>query len=186
MSDLARNAGVVVVLLAVSVGFGAWTTMQDPTVGEQLISLLKESIMGEALDSSGPMMAVMLFFNNLQACILMFVGGASLGLLTVFIISTNGFVIGSVLEMVSKEHSALYVVAAIVPHGLFEIPAFVISGALGLMLAKALWREWEGDEDASALALSYGRIFLLVVLPLVAVAACVEAFITPEILRVII
>ncbi|OPX76598.1 MAG: hypothetical protein A4E39_00002 [Methanoregulaceae archaeon PtaB.Bin152] len=116
----------------------------------------------------------------------MFVGGASLGLLTVFIISTNGFVIGSVLEMVRKDHSALYVVAAIVPHGLLEIPAFIISGALGLMLAKALWREWEGKEDASALALSYGRTFLLAVVPLVAVAACVEAFITPEILRVII
>ncbi|HII77071.1 MAG TPA: stage II sporulation protein M, partial [Methanolinea sp.] len=73
MSDLSRNAGIVVILLAVSVAFGAWATMQDPAVGEQLISLLKESIMGEALDSSGAMMAVMLFFNNLQACVLMFI-----------------------------------------------------------------------------------------------------------------
>ncbi|HNQ29704.1 MAG TPA: stage II sporulation protein M [Methanolinea sp.] len=183
MSDLSRNAGIVVILLAVSVAFGAWATMQDPAVGEQLISLLKESIMGEALDSSGAMMAVMLFFNNLQACVLMFIGGASLGLLTVFIISTNGFVIGSVLEMVREEHSALYVAAAIIPHGIFEIPAFVVSGALGLMLAKALWKEWEGSEDAASRALAYARTFLLAVVPLVAVAACVEAFITPEILR---
>ncbi|MCU0632038.1 MAG: stage II sporulation protein M [Methanolinea sp.] len=186
MSELARNSGIALLLLLVSVGFGAWTTMEDPAVGEQIITLLRDSIMGETLDSSSALLAVKLFFNNLQACLLMFLGGASFGLLTVFIISTNGFVIGSVLELVREQHSALYVIAAIVPHGIFEIPAFLISGALGLLLAKALWREWEGSEDASVRAYAFGRTFLLLVVPLVAVAAGVEAFITPEILRFII
>lgn len=186
MSELGKNAGIVLLLLAVSIVFGAWTTMEDPAVGKQLLTLLKDSIIGEAFDSSTLLLAAKLFVNNLQACVLMFLGGASFGLLTVFIISMNGFVIGSVLELVRREHDPLYVIAALVPHGIFEIPAFLISGALGLMLAKALWREWEGAGDAADRALSLGRTFLIAVVPLVAVAACVEAFITPEILRVII
>lgn len=186
MSELAKNTGIVLLLLLVSVAFGAWSTMADPTVGEEILSLLKDSIMGEVLDSSSLMMAVTLFLNNLQACLLMFLGGASFGLLTVFIISTNGLIIGSVLEMVRQEHSLVYVAAAIVPHGIFEIPAFLISGALGLMLARALWNEWGSGEDASERALAFGRIFVLAVVPLVAIAAVVEAFITPEILRLII
>lgn len=186
MSELARNIAIVLVLLVVSVAFGAWSTMADPTVGEEILTVLKDSIMGEVLDSSSIMMAVTLFLNNLQACILMFLGGASFGLLTVFIISTNGLIIGSVLEMVRQEHSLMYVAAAIVPHGLFEIPAFLISGALGLMLARALWSEWEKGEDAAARAQVLGRTFVLAVVPLVAIAAGVEAFITPEILRLII
>ncbi len=186
MSELARNTGIVLLLLLVSVAFGAWSTMADPTVGEEILSLLKDSIMGEILDSSSVMMAVTLFLNNLQACLLMFLGGASFGLLTVFIISTNGLIIGSVLEMVRQEHSLMYVAAAIVPHGVFEIPAFLISGALGLMLARALWNEWGSGEAASGRALTFGRTFVLAVVPLVAIAAIVEAFITPEILRLII
>ncbi|MBP7121237.1 MAG: stage II sporulation protein M [Methanolinea sp.] len=186
MSELARNTAIVLVLLVVSVAFGAWSTMTDPTVGEEILTVLKDSIMGEVLDSSSLMMAVTLFLNNLQACLLMFLGGASFGLLTVFIISTNGLIIGSVLEMVRQEHSLVYVAAAIVPHGIFEIPAFLISGALGLMLARALWSEWEKGEDAAERALAFGRTFVLAVVPLVAIAAVVEAFITPEILRVII
>lgn len=186
MSELAKNTGIVLLLLLVSVAFGAWSTMADPTVGEEILSLLKDSIMGEVLDSSSVMMAVTLFLNNLQACLLMFLGGASFGLLTVFIISTNGLIIGSVLEMVRQEHSLAYVAAAIVPHGIFEIPAFLISGALGLMLARALWNEWGRGEDASARAQAFGRTFVLAVVPLVAIAAGVEAFITPEILRLII
>jgi len=102
MSELARNTAIVLVLLVVSVAFGAWSTMTDPTVGEEILTVLKDSIMGEVLDSSSLMMAVTLFLNNLQACLLMFLGGASFGLLTVFIISTNGLIIGSVLEMVRQ------------------------------------------------------------------------------------
>lgn len=165
---------------------GALMTAQEPEIGRQLITVLKDSIVGEALDTNTAVFAAKLFVNNLEACLLMFLGGASLGVLTVFIIGTNGFVIGSILEMVRQEHSILYVVAAIAPHGIFEIPAFVLSGALGLSLAAALWREWAGSEDAAARAAGLGRIFLLAVLPLVAVAACTEAFITPEILRLVI
>ncbi|MCQ8894477.1 MAG: stage II sporulation protein M [Methanolinea sp.] len=186
MSDLARNAVIAAILLAFSIGSGALTTMQDPSTGEQLITILRDSILGETAETSGLVLAGKLFLNNLQACVVMFLGGASLGVLTVFVITVNGFVIGSVLELVRQEHSVVFMVAAVVPHGVFEIPAFLLSGALGFMLARALWNEWVSGNDAAAEALGLGRTFLFRVVPLVALAAVVEAFITPQILQIFI
>ena len=90
-------------------------------------------------------MCVKLFVNNLQACILLFLGGASFGILTIFIMSLNGIVIGAIMEIVHKDHTPLFVAAAILPHGIFEIPAFIISGALGILLAQSLIAEWYGE-----------------------------------------
>lgn len=183
MSDLARESLAAIVILCISLAMGMFTTMHDPSTGEKIASALRETVLGDGQDLSPPLLAARLFLNNLQACLLMFLGGASLGVLTVFIITVNGFVIGSVLELVREQHSALFVAAALVPHGIFEVPAFVLSGALGFMLARALWREWTAGTDAAAEAAALGRTFLSRVVPLVAVAALVEAFITPGILH---
>ena len=107
------------------------------------------------------------------------------GILTIFIMSLNGIVIGAVMEIVHTDHSALFVAAAILPHGIFEIPAFIISGALGILLAQSLIAEWYTGHDASADAARYARTFLIWVLPLVAIAACVEAFITPAVIHLV-
>ncbi|MDI9633659.1 MAG: stage II sporulation protein M [Methanolinea sp.] len=183
MSDLARESLAAVVILCISLAMGMLTAMQDPSTGERIMSLLRETVLGDGQDVSPPLLAAKLFLNNLQACLLMFLGGASLGVLTVFIITVNGFAIGAVLELVREQHSPLFVAAALLPHGIFEIPAFVLSGALGFTLARALWHEWTAGTDAAAEAAALGRIFVSRVVPLVAVAALVEAFITPAILH---
>jgi len=186
MSDLRRMALAAVVILAVSIGMGILTTMEEPSTGEKIISLLRDTILGDVEEHGGLLLAGKLFFNNLQACLMMFLGGASLGVLTVFIITVNGFVIGSVLELVRQQHSAVFVAAAIIPHGIFEIPAFILSAALGFLLARALWNEWMSGGDAAAETAALGRTFFARVVPLVAVAALVEAFITPQILYLLI
>ena len=76
-------------------------------------------------------MCLKIFANNLEACILLFLGGATFGILTLVILSLNGIVIGAVTEIISKGHSAIFIAAAIVPHGIFEVPAFIIASALG-------------------------------------------------------
>ena len=126
-----------------------------------------------------------LFANNLEACILLFLGGASFGILTIFIMSLNGIVIGAIMEIVHKDHTPLFVAAAILPHGIFEIPAFIIAGALGILLAQSLIAEWYGKGDTAADASRFARFFVLYVLPLVAIAACVEAFITPVVIHLV-
>ena len=123
--------------------------------------------------------------NNLEACVLLLLGGASFGILTIFILSLNGILIGSIMEIVHKDHSFVFVAAAILPHGVFEIPAFILSGALGILLAQSLIAEWYHKGDAAGDAGGYARLFILYVVPLVVIAAFVEAFITPVIIHLV-
>jgi stage II sporulation protein M len=99
--------------------------------------------------------------------------------------SLNGIVIGAIMEIVHQDHTLLFVAAAILPHGIFEIPAFILSGALGILLAQSLIAELYGGEDTAADARRFGRLFILYVLPLVAIAAGVEAFITPVVIHLV-
>ena len=79
----------------------------------------------------------------------------------------------------------LYVAAALIPHGIFEIPAFITASALGLMLGQALLLELQGRGNAARRASELGSVFLRVVVPLLAIAAVVEAFITPAIIPLV-
>jgi stage II sporulation protein M len=186
MSDMRDALLMTAALFAISMAIGVLITVTDPEIGRQLMEFFKDAVIGEIMDDSSFVLAGKLFLNNIQACLFMFLGGATFGVVTLFIIGTNGFVIGSILEVVRQEQSLLYVAAAVVPHGIFEIPAFIISGALGFSLARALWREWAGSGDAGSDAAVLGRRFVANVLPLIAIAAITEAFITPQIIQFVV
>ena len=180
------NAIIVTFLLFFATTTVGWVVAaQNPSVGEDLLKLFEKEVAGQMDGKNQADMCLKLFFNNLQACILLFLGGATFGILTIFIMSLNGIVIGAIMELVHKDHTPLFVAAAILPHGIFEIPAFIISGALGILLAQALVAEWYGNGDTAVSAIAFARLFLAVVLPLVAVAATVEAFITPVIIHLV-
>jgi stage II sporulation protein M len=180
------NAIIVTFLLFFATITVGWVgSAQNPAVGQELMKLFEKEVAGQMDGTDSVDMCLKLFANNLQACILLFLGGASFGILTIFIMSLNGIVIGAIMELVSKDHSALFVAAAILPHGIFEIPAFIIAGALGILLAQSLIAEWYGGGDTAVDARRFGRMFVLYVLPLVTIAACVEAFITPVVIHLV-
>jgi stage II sporulation protein M len=175
----------IAILFFAALVAGILLAVENPDLGTMLLDLFRETIMGGLEDASPPVLAVGIFLNNLQACILLFLGGASFGILTVIILASNGVIIGAIMEVVQQEKGTLFVAAAILPHGVFEIPAFIISGALGFMLAGSLWREWQGKEDACREAGHSARLFITIVVPIVAAAAFIEAFITPEIIHLV-
>jgi stage II sporulation protein M len=180
------NAIIITFLLFFATITVGWVgSAQNPSVGTDLMKLFEKEVAGQMSEDNPFDMCLKLFANNLEACVLLFLGGASFGILTIFIMSLNGIVIGAIMEIVHHDHSPLFVAAALLPHGIFEIPAFIIAGALGILLAQSLIREWYGGEDAAATGKALARTFLLYVLPLIAVAACVEAFITPVVIHLV-
>ncbi len=180
------NAIVITFLLFFTTLTVGWIgSAQNAQVGEELLALFEKEVAGN-MDGTNPFdMFPKLFANNLEACILLFFGGASFGILTIFIMSLNGIVIGAIMQIVSKGHSAVFVAAALVPHGIFEIPAFILSGALGILLAQSLIAEWYGTGDSAVAARAYARLFIVLVIPLVLLAAGVEAFITPVVIHLV-
>lgn len=181
-----KNALVVTILLFIVAMLVGWVgTAHTPAIGEQIMEVFEKEVAGQITVGDPVDMCVKLLANNLEACIMLFLGGASFGILTLFILGLNGLVIGSVTEIVSQGHSAAFIAAALLPHGIFEIPAFIIAGALGFCMAQSLIAEWYGAGDTGEDAGKYGRLFLMYVLPLISVAALVEAFITPAVIQLV-
>ncbi|MDD1697237.1 MAG: stage II sporulation protein M [Methanoregula sp.] len=185
-SPLTNAIIVILLLFCATITVGWIGTMQHPVIGENLMKLFEKEVAGQIMGKDSVDIFVKLFLNNLEACILLFLGGASFGILTIFIITLNGILIGAIMEIVHKDHSIGFVVAAILPHGIFEIPAFIISGAIGILLAQSLINEWYTGTDTAEDAKKFARIFILYVLPLVAIAAFIEAFITPIIIHLVV
>ncbi|MCT8336962.1 stage II sporulation protein M [Methanoculleus sp. Afa-1] len=183
--SLLRSTGLATIFFAVAIAIGVAVVARDPNIGAEAMALFADQVVGDLLSDPPAVLAGKLFLNNLVACLLLFLGGASLGFVTMLILSVNGLVIGAIMELVRQQQGMLFIAAALIPHGIFEIPAFLIAGGLGLLLGRALLGEWHGTVDAATEARSLARLFLSVVVPLLAVAAVVEAFITPAILGMI-
>jgi stage II sporulation protein M len=187
MSDSPLTNAIIITLLLffATITVGWVGTIQNPQIGEDLMKLFEKEVAGQITGKETPEIFVRIFINNLEACVLLLLGGASFGILTLFVLSLNGILIGSVMEIVHQNHSPVFVAAAILPHGIFEIPAFILSGALGILLAQALIAEWYHGGDAAREAAGFARLFILYVIPLVVIAAFVEAFITPIIIHLV-
>ena len=76
-----------------------------------------------------------LLLNNLVATLYVVVSGIIAGLPTLFSLFVNGAVIGMILTMPGLEGNTLaFVALGILPHGIFELPAFFLSAAFGLKI----------------------------------------------------
>jgi uncharacterized membrane protein SpoIIM required for sporulation len=128
--------------------------------------------------SSGQLTAFssMLFTHNLSVSLVVFALGMTLGVGTAWLLFTNGILMG-VLGAVFAEAGQLRTFATdILPHGVLEIPAVLIAGAAGFLLAEGLIRArpWPRLEELARC----GKEALLLVsgcVPLLLAAAVLEA-----------
>ncbi|WP_421908064.1 stage II sporulation protein M [Methanolacinia petrolearia] len=183
---LSYSISFSLVIFVVFLAIGALTISQNSESAETLIQALNDDLFSYINSQDSATMAVTLFINNLEASILLFIGGATFGVVTMIVLLTNGVIIGFVLEYAAKAQGVAAVAAGIIPHGIFEIPAFIISSGLGFLLAESLWMEYKGMDDAAEYAGKLAKVFLMIVIPLLAAAAIIEAFITPQIIDLVV
>lgn len=182
-----RNAALITVGILILTGLlGGFAVHADESVGEELIDMMNEEIFDNIESENPAVVSANIFVNNLQTSVILFIGGATFGLVTLLILAVNGFVIGIVIEYVRQEQGLYVILAGIIPHGIFEIPALVLAATFGFILGKELWKELHGTGDAICAAERDGRRFLVYVLPLLGIAAIIEGFITPEIIQLFI
>ena len=164
-----RSTLFATVLFAFALAGGILAVRQDPALGQELLAGFRDQVAGEILSDTSGVLFLKIFLNNLVACIALFLGGASFGLLPLLVLASNGLVIGGIIETIRGEKGTGFILAAILPHGVLEIPAFLISAGLGFLLAEALGRELLRSEgDAAGEALGHGRLFVRYVVPFVA------------------
>lgn len=115
--------------------------------------------------------------NNVSVAFRTFAGGLLAGAGTVFILATNGLILGGIGAHLTLEGRGEAFWSFVVGHGAFELTAIVIAGAAGLRLGSALVAPGR-RRRSQALREAAGRALPLVlgVAVLLLVAAFVEAF----------
>ncbi len=127
-----------------------------------------------------PAVSALITANNIQVSLVAFAGGVTFGALTTYALLTNGMLLGVLAGVFAKAGASLEFWALIVPHGALELPAIVLAGCSGLMLAKALL--FPGDlPRATALRNASGDAVRVVLggIPLLVIAGFIEGFVTP-------
>jgi stage II sporulation protein M len=183
--EFIRYLGISILIFSIGCIGGFLSSQADPAFGQSLVNLFKEMITNDIMSDAPPLLAIQLFLNNLESCVLLFLGGAILGVVTLMVLSFNGIVIGGILEVVRGKTDITVMLASIIPHGIFELPAVMVSSTLGLMLGRAVMLELAGQGNSAERALALGNLFVRYVVPFIAIAACIEAFITPAVLGMV-
>jgi uncharacterized membrane protein SpoIIM required for sporulation/ABC-type transport system involved in multi-copper enzyme maturation permease subunit len=130
--------------------------------------------------------ALLIFWQNIRVIFLaMILGAISFGILGVLPVFATMAVVGYLGGiLVINGLPALNYLSFILPHGIIEIPATILATAavvqIGAILATPSQERTVGEVWLSAIG-EWAQIFVGVVIPLLFVGACVEAWITPRI-----
>ncbi|AZQ13635.1 stage II sporulation protein M [Halorubrum sp. PV6] len=166
--------GLHAVAVLVGVAFGAvgWLAV-DPFVGA-----VTTSIESRLVGHLPPAAALNFFGNNWSVAIATAFAGTALGLPALSSVAFNSVALGAIAAL---EENLAALLAFVAPHGIFELPALFISGALGIHLGIASWRAFRGRLSRERFADALERAFWVSigVGVLIAVAAVIEGFVSP-------
>lgn len=166
-------------IFIISVIAGLVASLKDLGLSENYLDMLKESF-GWIKDLHPVGIMLVIFLNNALKSLLAIVLGAGFGFIPVIFVSGNGILLGLVASQVSREQGVLFVLAAILPHGIMEIPMVLISSGLGLRLGYLMYSSIRGKETDMRYELMQSlRIYMRIVVPLLFVSAVIETFVTP-------
>ena len=127
-----------------------------------------------------------IFLNNAIKSLIILMLGIGFGIIPLLFIAYNGYIIGVVVYIVSGENGFMYVLSAILPHGIIELPMVFISAAIGLKMGYLLFSSIKGQSVDIKAEFSRGmRFYFYRVMPLLFVAAVIETFVTPFVVAVV-
>ncbi|MCK5595565.1 stage II sporulation protein M [bacterium] len=126
-------------------------------------------------DAHGINLLLKIFFHNLFAVVIAITLGFIFGIFPIISALTNGFIIGLLLATLNDSAiiSPAKFVLALIPHGIFEIPALFLSFALGINLGS-----WPFKKDKKVFFKNtfnrYLSICLKIIIPFLFIAAIIE------------
>ncbi len=139
---------------------------------EQIMKIFKDIIAKtEGLSILGLMRFILL--NNLRSSFFGMALGVFFGIFPVFFAILNGYVLGFVSEM-SVSSQGILSLWRLLPHGIFELPAVFISLGLGMRLGTWIFKKDKNKFKENLLRVL--KVFLLIVMPLLIIAAIIEGF----------
>ena len=173
----------VLVWFIVTAVVGAIFFVYYPSLLEKIAAGFQEKFgTSPALDIH---LVLQIFIQNIIASAVALFGGIFLGLGSLLVVAVNGFVLGYIFTwLLSSQsvtgHTLVLIFGGLAPHGILELPAFLIAAALGLRLG---W-EWMSENAKGnrwpvfRSNLKQALISLPVVVLVLFIAAIIEVFVS--------
>lgn len=189
MPDLGHPATILLMTFFGGLFLGAFLTRLYP-LPEQLSAGISADNIASNLANVQDELAQLprvIFWQNLRViAIAALLGIFTLGVTDILIFMLPWTLIGYLSAQIAANggNPVLFFVAAVLPHALFELPALILAGAAALRWhATALSPPPDRSVGESWLlaAADFVRVMVALVVPLLILAALVEAFITPRI-----
>ena len=83
-------------------------------------------------------LAFAIFTNNIQVSVLALAGGFTFGLLTAYVLASNGAMLGVLAGLEWKAGAWEAFARLVVPHGLLELSCIAVAGSAGFQITRAL------------------------------------------------
>ncbi len=178
-------------LFSVPAGIGYVMIRERPELGEELMpgmvaraeaaaeNLTEGRGYAETSKEDRPEMAAFIIQNNIGISFVAFVGGVTGGLLTAWLLYTNGMMLGLGLGLFQNYHAARYLLTFVLGHGILELTAIFISAGAGFRLAQAMIAP--GDRTRKDALVLEGRIaarMIGAVVTLLAIAGTIEGLLS--------
>lgn len=133
--------------------------------------------------------------NSLEILLFIFLNNAGKSLLAIILgvffapivfIIVNGLLLGMVVRVVGTTIGYLEILATLMAHGIFELPAVLIAAGYGWWFGIQVWKKIFGQNPEFEIKEGFTFIlkrFLKIVVPILAVAAFIETFISPQLMK---
>lgn len=176
--EVCRSIAAMGKLFVFAALFGYLFAVLDPLAAEDVLVAVAEKL--SFAGKRNPFEAFLfVFFNNAAKSFMAMALGIFFGVAPAIFIFINGELLGLVFGMAQKEAGPAFLLAAIAPHGVLEIPALAIAAGYGFWLGKCLMNSLlHGVPLSGSVAFAF-RGFARLVVPLLLAAAAVEIFLTP-------
>jgi uncharacterized membrane protein SpoIIM required for sporulation len=164
---------------------GLWA-LSDPAAAGGLVpgdlrSVAEPQHHGLVLHGAGEHagVSVGIFVNNIQVTFLAYAGGITLGLLTGYVLASNGILLGALAGLATQAGNGGDLLRLVVGHGVLELSCIAVTAAAGLRVGWSLVEPGAGTR-ASALRAEAARSVGIVLgtMPWLVLAGLVEGFVT--------
>ena len=178
---------VATFLFSIGMAFGLTIGLAAPTgvagfISEDIAALEELADLLASLPLA--LVAIIIFTKNASVLLLSFAFSPIFCLLPVLSLIFNGGIVGFISLIVSQEESIGFVLAGLLPHGIFELPAFILGQAAALSFGTgvmlALFRK--GRRNQLLPGVKQDLRYLMIALALLLPAAIIETYVTPLLL----
>ena len=174
----------VIFTLAVFIGY--FVAQNFPEEVMRILEEVKKEL-GPLGDMTNFELFLIIFEQNVSALLLSIIFGIFLGIIPCFSVFTNGLILGIIIFEMLNEYSWEVLLVGILPHGIIEIPVLIISSAIGIKIGKiVLWKIFKRRGSIKKEFKQALKFFLYILLPLLFLAALIEAFVTSVLLSLLV